>query len=249
MSCQELNHRNIGVHFFKIILQTNLQEGKLKVPISFVKRHWQRVTNPVTLRLPNTTEKKVFWKKTSHHVVRFCGGWKEFTDYLSLRDLQLLMFQYQENSLFNVIVLGKCGLEIKYPLKETTEEYEEVEKSDNSLKIIKDPSSRRGKRPKSSSPSSGVSKKMKNNPEEQKESKHEKRKVQAHARFHNFKDVDNGWCCYFIFVFLGELLNFLAGTSCSCDDLKERSQVLYDKVKNKFHSDKNFFVCDPNDIH
>jgi len=170
-----------------------------------VKRHWQGVTNPVTLRLPNKTEKKVFWEKTRHHDVWFCDGWKEFADYLSLRDSQLLMFQYQKNSIFNVIIFGKCGLEIKYPLRETTEEYEEVEKSNSSLKIIKDPSSRRGKRPKSPSPSSGVSK-MKNNREEQKESKHEKRKVQAHARYHNFKDVDNGWfssiiLCFFLFIF------------------------------------------------
>jgi len=29
MSSQELNHRSIGVHFYKIILQTSLQDGKL----------------------------------------------------------------------------------------------------------------------------------------------------------------------------------------------------------------------------
>ena len=177
-----------------------------------MKRHWQGVTNPVTLRLPNKTEKRVFWEKTSRHDVWFCDGWKEFANYLSLGESQLLMFQYQDNSFFNVIIFGKCGLEIKYP-SETTEEYEEVEKSDNSLKIIKDPSSRRGKRPKSPSPSSRVSMKMKNNPEEQKESKHEKRNVQAHARFRNIKDADNGWfysiiLCFFLFFLLSWFLFF-----------------------------------------
>jgi len=128
------------------------------------------------------TKKKVFWEKTSDYDVWFCNGWKEFAKYLSLGDSQLLLFQYQENSLFNVIVCGKCGLEIKYPLKETSEEYEEVEESDSSLQVIEDPSSSRGKRLKSQPPSSKIFKKMK------------------------IKDMDNGWfysiLFYFFFIYL-----------------------------------------------
>jgi hypothetical protein len=140
------------------------------VPISFVRRHWKGISNPVTLRLPNSTKKKVSWEKTSDYDV-----WKEFANYLSLGDSQYLVFRYQGNSLFNVIGFGKCGLEIKYPLRETIEEAEE---SDSSLKIIEDPSSSRGKR--TQSPSSKVCKKMKINP---KESNHEKRIVQTHGWF------------------------------------------------------------------
>ncbi|CAJ2657196.1 unnamed protein product [Trifolium pratense] len=107
---QELNHESLGVHFFKIILQTTIQQGKLRVPISFVRRHWKGITNPVTLRLPNLTEKKIFWEKTSDYDVWFCNGWKEFANYLSLSDSQCLVFQYQGNSLFNVIGFGQSGL-------------------------------------------------------------------------------------------------------------------------------------------
>lgn len=149
------------------------------------------------------TENKVFWEKTSDYNVWFCNGWKEFAKYLSLGDSQLTLFQYQENSVFNVIVCGKCGLEIKYPLKETNKEHEEVEESDTSLQIIEDPSSSKGKRLKSSPP---YFKKMKINSKEQKEPKHEKRKVQEQGRFHNFKDTDNGWfysiLFYFFFIYL-----------------------------------------------
>ncbi|KAI5435949.1 hypothetical protein KIW84_022393 [Lathyrus oleraceus] len=116
-------------------------------------------------------------------------------------DSQLLVFQYQENSLFNVIVFGKNGLEIKYDLPEINEESIEIEETENSLQIIG--------RPKSSKVF-----KRKINP---KESKHEKRKVQKNGRSHNLIDVDN--------------------------DRKERSRVLYDKVKNTFHSNKDFFIC------
>ncbi|WJX10518.1 hypothetical protein P8452_01229 [Trifolium repens] len=131
MSSQELHHGSNSVHFFKIILQTTLQKGKLRVPIK-----------------------------------------------------------------------------IKYPLRETSEEYEDVEESDCSLKIIEDPSSSRGKRTKSPMPSSKLSKKMKINP---KESKHEKRIVQTHGS--------------------------------SCDNLKKRSNDLFEKVMTNFDSDKNFFAC------
>jgi hypothetical protein len=168
------------------------------VPVSFVRRHWKGITNPVTLRLPNSTEKKVFWEKTSDYDIWFCNGWKEFTNYLSLGDLQILVFRYQGNSLFNVIGFGKCGLEIKYPLRETSEKLEEVEESDCSLKVIEHPYLLRDKRAKSPSPSSKVCKKIKIIPKEQKEFKHEKRKVQEHPRFPNFKDMDNGWFYYII---------------------------------------------------
>ncbi|XP_045800475.1 B3 domain-containing transcription factor VRN1-like [Trifolium pratense] len=227
MSSQELDHGSNGIHFLKIILQSTLQQGKLKVPISFVRRHWKGITNPVTLSLPNLTEKKVFWEKTSDYDVWFCNGWKEFANYLSLSDSQCLVFQYQGNSLFNVIGFGKCGLEIKYPLKEASEEFEE---SDCSLKLIENPSSLRSKRLKSSSSSYNVCKKIKINSKEQKEFKDDKRIVQAQARFPKFKDMDNG-----------EILKILPGNSCN--DLKERGLVLYEKVKKKFHCDKDFFAC------
>jgi len=174
------------------------------VPISFVKKYWKGITNPVTLRFPNMMEKKVFWEKTSDDDVRFCNGWQELANFLSLNESQFLVFQYQENSLFNVIVFGRCGLEIKYPSRETSEESEE---SDSSLKIIADPSSSWGKRLKSPAPSMEVCKKLKINPKEQKESKHGKRIV---PRFHTFEHVNNGWFCSIIMLcfFLSIFVSF-----------------------------------------
>ncbi|KAI5393635.1 hypothetical protein KIW84_060674 [Lathyrus oleraceus] len=145
MSSQELDHWNNGVHFFKIILESILQEEKLRVPISFVRRYWKGIENPVTLRLPNMIQKKVFWEKNSDYDVLFCKGWKEFANYLSMGDSQLLVFQYQENSLFNVIVFGKNGLEIKYPVIEISEDSIEIEARKNSLGMIEDPSQKNGK--------------------------------------------------------------------------------------------------------
>jgi hypothetical protein len=150
-------------------------------------------------------EKKVFWEKTSDYEVMFCNGWKELANYLSLNESQFLVFQYQENSVFNVIVFGRCGLEIKYPSRETREESEE---SDSSLKIIENPSSSRRRRLKFSAPSMEVCKKMKINSKEQKDSKRE--------------HVNNGWFCsiimlcfflsildlFLLLIFFGEFLFF-----------------------------------------
>lgn len=126
-------------------------------------------------------QKKVSWEKTGDYDVLFCNGWKEFANYLSLSESQFLVFQYQKNSLFNVIVFDKTGLEIKYPLIEISEKPIEIETSENSLQIIEDPLLRG--RTKSSSK---VFKKRKINRKERKESKFEKRKVQ------NDTDVNNG---------------------------------------------------------
>jgi len=147
-------------------------------------------------------EKKVSWEKTSENEVMFCNGWKELANYLSLNESQFLVFQYQENSVFNVIVFGRCGLEIKYPSRETREESEE---SDSSLKIIENPSSSRGKRLKSPAPSMEVCKKMKINSKEQKDSKLDKRIV---PRFHNFEHVNNGWFCSIIMLCFSFFLLF-----------------------------------------
>nr|XP_004498212.1 B3 domain-containing protein LOC_Os12g40080-like isoform X1 [Cicer arietinum] len=221
MSSQQFDH---GVHFFKVILQKSIQEGKLKVPQSFVMKHWQGITNPITLRLPNMTQWEVLWEKTCDYDVCFCKGWKEFANYLSLSDSQFVVFKYQENSHFNVIVFDKCGLEITYPLRETSEKCEDVDESDYSLEIIEDPSSSRRKRPKSPSSSSKIYKKVKIISKEQKECKHEKSKVLAHARFYNSKHMD-----------------MVAGSSC--DNILKRSRILHEKVKNEFSCEKDFFIC------
>lgn len=132
---------------------------------------------------------------------------REFANYLSLSASQFLVFQYQESSFFNVIVLDKNGLEIKYPLIEISQESTEIESSESSLQVNEDPSPmRRLGRPKSSSK---VCKKKRINPKEPKESKLKNRKVQIDARFHNLMDMDKGkfysiiLLCYLLVLFYG----------------------------------------------
>ncbi|KAE9605231.1 putative transcription factor B3-Domain family [Lupinus albus] len=157
MISQRVNHNS---HFFKVILESNLRNGDLRVPKSFVKKYWKGMRNPISLRLPNLTEWKVYWMKRGGDVW-FLNGWKEFAEYLSLDAAQFLMFQHEGKSQFKVIVFGKSALEVKYPLSIGNDK--KVDESDCSLETVVD-----GKRKKYSS-SSQSCKKIKTNIKEEPE--------------------------------------------------------------------------------
>ncbi|XP_027913880.1 B3 domain-containing transcription factor VRN1-like [Vigna unguiculata] len=102
------------------------------------------MSNPVTLSLPNGRKNKVYWVNKDGDVW-FCNGWKEFAEYSKLDVSHFLVFGYEGNSLFNVIIFGKSGLEIEYPLSNdaTNEEVEEiVEGSEFSAKLSEEGSKR-----------------------------------------------------------------------------------------------------------
>lgn len=62
------------------------------------------------------------------------NGWKEFANYLSLEKEQFLVFEYEEKSLFHVIVLGTNDSEIKYPSLKEGETVNESEKEGKKMK-------------------------------------------------------------------------------------------------------------------
>ncbi|KAL9276073.1 hypothetical protein ACSQ67_026386 [Phaseolus vulgaris] len=119
-----------GVHFLKVFAEHNLQRGimVIKVPTSFVSRHWEGMSNPVILSLPNGSKNKVFWVNKDGDVW-FCNGWKEFAKYSKLDVSHIIVFRYEGNSCFNVIIFGKSDLEIEYPLSRdaTDEKVEEID--------------------------------------------------------------------------------------------------------------------------
>lgn len=191
-----------------------------------MKRYWEGMSNPVTLRLPNKTEWKVEWKKDDGDIWLCNNGWKEFAEYVCLSNkLQFVVFQYEGNSCFNVIVLAKNGLEIKYKeardINTTTrtaaEEEKEVDESDCSVKVLDVLPSSSAKRPKSAPQSSQPHKKRKTNPKDQieshlsklqfsqhqhhkkkKKTRNGKEKAEAHSSFDNAKHLSSGSFSSFI---------------------------------------------------
>ncbi|KAK7310208.1 hypothetical protein RJT34_07565 [Clitoria ternatea] len=93
------------------------------------------MSNPVSLRLPNGTEWEVDCVERDGDVW-FCKGWQEFVKYLSLDVSHFVVFKYEGNSSFRVIVFGKSAMEIEYPSNDkgtNDEEWEEVD-NDKSLR-------------------------------------------------------------------------------------------------------------------
>ncbi|XP_019423704.1 PREDICTED: B3 domain-containing transcription factor VRN1-like isoform X2 [Lupinus angustifolius] len=193
-----------------------------RVPKGFVKRCWQEITNPVFLRLPNGTERRVYWIKKDGDVW-FSNGWKEFAQYLSLEVSQFLVFRYEGKSRFYVIIFGKSALEIKYPLPEN----EEVSNgSDYSLKIVDDFDIINCKRHKSPKPCSQAPKKLKTNPKEE----HEYYSSHAETRLQKWKSHNAG-------------LSNAKNNGGSSRDLYERINAFHKKVNQNFYSENHWFTC------
>ncbi|KAK7252248.1 hypothetical protein RIF29_36065 [Crotalaria pallida] len=226
MSSHARDEQGHNLHFFKVILESNIRDGELRVPKGFVKRYWQEISNPVFLRLPNGFERRVDWIKKDGDVW-FSNGWKEFAQYLSLEVSQFLVFRYEGKSRFHVIIFGKSAIEIKYPLTEGGEEVNDDE-SDYSLTIVDDFDKIKHKRPKSTNPSSQARKKMKTIPKKEepecyyshtKTTKHDEKKKKAHdASFGNGKSGDSN------------------------DNLEERIKAFHKKVNQNFSSENHWFT-------
>jgi len=110
-----------------------------------VSRHWQGMPNPVILSLPNGSKSKVFWLNQDGGVW-FCYGWKEFAKYSKLDVSHSVVFRYEGNSCFNVIIFGESGLEIEYPLSRDATN-EEVGEIDEASYFCANLSEERSKRP------------------------------------------------------------------------------------------------------
>ncbi|RHN78133.1 putative DNA-binding pseudobarrel domain-containing protein [Medicago truncatula] len=80
------------------------------IPRNFVERYWKDVSNPISLRLPNESECKMFWVQRGDDI--WLMNWKNFAR--SLRCGDLLVFQYNGGSDFHIIILDDSKLEIDY---------------------------------------------------------------------------------------------------------------------------------------
>ncbi|RDX79301.1 B3 domain-containing transcription factor VRN1, partial [Mucuna pruriens] len=117
--------------FFKIILYTTLQHGKLKIPNKFTREHGANLSNPLFLKLPDGIEWKVYWTKDDGGGIWFQKGWKEFAAYYSLNQGHLLLFKYQETCHLEVHIFDQSTLEISYPSHPTQNENDNIDHISN----------------------------------------------------------------------------------------------------------------------
>ncbi|CAJ1977624.1 unnamed protein product [Sphenostylis stenocarpa] len=123
-----------GIHFVKGIEEHNLCSGELfmqKLPPGFVIKYWVDIANPLLLLLPEGAKWKRNWTRIGVDVW-LVDTWKNFAEFYSLDVDNYLLFKYLGKSQFEVVIFNHSGVEIEYPLMETTLDAEE---NDDSLPV------------------------------------------------------------------------------------------------------------------
>ncbi|XP_048231539.1 B3 domain-containing transcription factor VRN1 isoform X2 [Ricinus communis] len=101
-------------HFIKIILDDIIRDGKLRLPSKFVREHGNGMSSPVILEVPGGAVWKVELLECDGEVW-LEKGWRELAEHYSLEYGHFLVFKYEENSHFHVLIFDKSGSEIEYP--------------------------------------------------------------------------------------------------------------------------------------
>ncbi|KAM4096262.1 hypothetical protein ACJW30_08G092100 [Castanea mollissima] len=118
-------------HFFKIIMPQTLQERKL------VSKYGVHLSDTAFLTIPNGTNWKFKLTKRDGEVW-FQNGWCEFASCHTLTPGHLLVFKYEGNSQFYVLIFDATTTKIDYPLDDQLQvrRMEDNESDDNSLQIM-----------------------------------------------------------------------------------------------------------------
>ncbi|XP_017644895.2 B3 domain-containing transcription factor VRN1-like [Gossypium arboreum] len=142
-------------HFFKIILQDTIQNGKLGIPRKFVKNHGNSMSSPAMLSVPSGEVWKVELTKCNGKIW-FENGWLEFSNHYSLEFGHLLVFRYDGNSNFHVVIFDRTATEILYPYTRYNHIHRrsniDKSKDDDSTQNLEDISTSRKLREKSQMP-------------------------------------------------------------------------------------------------
>ncbi|XP_024030899.1 B3 domain-containing transcription factor VRN1-like [Morus notabilis] len=101
-------------HFFKIISIDTLRDNKFQIPNRIVNKCGGTLSIPVLLKLPCGLKWKVRLTKCDGKVW-IDKGWRDFLKYYSLGHGDLLVFKYEGNSQFHVLIFDKSTTEIDYP--------------------------------------------------------------------------------------------------------------------------------------
>ncbi|XP_057991271.1 B3 domain-containing transcription factor VRN1-like isoform X2 [Hevea brasiliensis] len=101
-------------HFIKIILDDTICSRKL-IPRKFVRRYGSDLSSPALLKVPSGDKWKVELVKCDGEIW-LKNGWQEFVEHYSLALGSFIIFEYEQNCLFNVIIIDKSASEIDYPL-------------------------------------------------------------------------------------------------------------------------------------
>ncbi|XP_048134461.1 B3 domain-containing transcription factor VRN1-like [Rhodamnia argentea] len=101
-------------HFFKIILSDTLQSGKLGIPKKFLGRYGKDLSSLVLLKVPGSSTWRIGVEKPNDSTAWLWKGWREFMQHYSVGHGHLIVFKYEGNSSFHVMIFDKSASEIDY---------------------------------------------------------------------------------------------------------------------------------------
>lgn len=96
------------------------------IPRRFIRKYGEGLSNLAFLKLPNGAEWKLELTKCDGKVW-LQKGWQEFMEYYSLKLGHLLVFRYEGNSHFYILVFDESATEIDYPSSSSLGEGENLD--------------------------------------------------------------------------------------------------------------------------
>ncbi|XP_019195398.1 PREDICTED: B3 domain-containing transcription factor VRN1-like [Ipomoea nil] len=99
--------------FYKIILAHELT--RLRFPLKFDRRHGRNLPKVACLEVPTGQVSKIQVVHDSQGRIWLAKGWEEFTKNYSIREGHFLVFKYDGESHFHVLIFDKTASEIEYP--------------------------------------------------------------------------------------------------------------------------------------
>ncbi|XP_043710118.1 B3 domain-containing protein At4g01580-like [Telopea speciosissima] len=117
LSHRTLSHRQSSQarrpHFFKVILEPSIRDGKLEIPVEFVRKFGGELPDVAVLEVPGGREWSIELKKIDG-AVWFHNGWQGFLKHYNISAGHFLVFRYDGNSHFFVLIFNENACEIKY---------------------------------------------------------------------------------------------------------------------------------------
>lgn len=105
------------------------------IPKKFVRIHGKNLNDEIFLNVPNGP---VWSIKLKRHKNEVClkNGWPEFAKFYSICFGYLLVFEYQGDSKFQVLIFHPSAVEIDYPLTNTTDNLNTVKSTRSKKRVV-----------------------------------------------------------------------------------------------------------------
>ncbi|XP_042484194.1 B3 domain-containing protein Os03g0620400-like [Macadamia integrifolia] len=105
-------------HFLQLIVHSTVHDGQLVIPVEFVQQLGEDLSDSAVLKVPNGKEWVVGLKKIDG-VVWFHNGLQQFLEYHNISVGYFLVFRYEGDSQFLVLIFSRNACEIQYTLQES----------------------------------------------------------------------------------------------------------------------------------